>query len=291
MRSRHRPERLAGVIFAIAAGILGLALIVSDRPGRGAPPLRSEAARTQEPRAVDTVTAARVRDSRPVYGYSVIPGGVYDAHELRDAIAGDAALVRHYGSLRLAAVRAERLDTPRRRYVSYRVGDDIYWTKKPVTVAAREVILTDGNREIRARCGNELSAAPRLPVRDVEPSPEALDTETPAAAPTGPLASTPLAMAFPASGDPALGPALPGSDASPSWRVVPTVPGRVAPPPVPQNTDPDAPRTTTPDPSAETPGNESTPTQTIPEPALLVLVGAGGLGWLARARTRRKQSA
>ena len=55
--------------------------------------------------------------------------------------------------------------------MSYRIGDTIYWTKKPLRLRRGEAILTDGVTEIRARCGNCLSLEPLLPTSDEEPEP------------------------------------------------------------------------------------------------------------------------
>ena len=60
-------------------------------------------------------------------------------------------------------------------YVSYRIGDRVFWTRKPVRIPAGETLLTDGETEIRARCGNAVSDLAREPVSDVEPMAAELD--------------------------------------------------------------------------------------------------------------------
>jgi hypothetical protein len=60
-------------------------------------------------------------------------------------------------------------------YVSYRKGDDIYWTARKVMLQAGETLLTDGRNEMRARCANRISDVPRSPVEPHAPSPGALD--------------------------------------------------------------------------------------------------------------------
>jgi len=66
-------------------------------------------------------------------------------------------------------------------FLSYRVGDAVYWTSRPVRLPHGETLLTDGINYARARCGNRISETPRTPVNDTEPAPEALDTPQPPA--------------------------------------------------------------------------------------------------------------
>jgi hypothetical protein len=110
-----------------------------------------------------------------VYRHSVIPGGVHSARELAVALDTDAVARDHYKTVAADRVRVKTLDAPRQAYVSYRVGDQIYWTKEKVSLATGESILTDGNVEIRARCGNAISTQPNTPTSENEPPPPELD--------------------------------------------------------------------------------------------------------------------
>jgi hypothetical protein len=112
---------------------------------------------------------------RKVYRHSVIPGGVYSAGELVFALNTDPVAKGHYKTVALDRVQVKRLDAPRLAYVSYRVGDQLYWTKEKVALAAGESILTDGSVEIRARCGNAISTQPNTPTAQNEPPPPELD--------------------------------------------------------------------------------------------------------------------
>ena len=62
-----------------------------------------------------------------------------------------------------------QLSADRMAYVSYRVGDAIYWTKAKVRLPKGETILSDGVMEIRARCGNCIALAPMQPTAEEEP--------------------------------------------------------------------------------------------------------------------------
>ncbi|MDX2180342.1 MAG: PEP-CTERM sorting domain-containing protein [Bryobacteraceae bacterium] len=106
---------------------------------------------------------------RPVYRNSVLRGGVRSSEELERRLATDAAAAKHYAGVRAAKLRPAVLDKPKSAYVSYRIGDRIYWTAKPVTLAAGETVLTGGEETVRARCGNRLSDEPETPVAEAEP--------------------------------------------------------------------------------------------------------------------------
>jgi hypothetical protein len=129
---------------------------------------------------------------RPVYPYSVIPGGAYSADELEDAVLRDPVVAGAYGDVTPASFRATPVAADRLAYMSYRLNDRIYWTKKAIHLHRGETILTDGDRQIRARCGNGISLDPMLPTSDNEPA--GLDLQPLAAPvePLGPIASRQL---------------------------------------------------------------------------------------------------
>ena len=65
-------------------------------------------------------------------------------------------------------------------YVSYRRGDDVFWTSKKLRLAVGETLITDGQHISRTRCGNQISDEPRLPVSLAgDPEPQALDSPVP----------------------------------------------------------------------------------------------------------------
>jgi hypothetical protein len=114
---------------------------------------------------------------RSVYPYSIIPGGAQSAAELRSAIAQDPVVAAHYAAFDLAKVRVIRVQEARSVYVSYRRGDDVFWTSKRLRLAPGETLITDGEHTSRTRCGNQISDEPRLPVSLAgDPVPQTLDT-------------------------------------------------------------------------------------------------------------------
>ena len=88
------------------------------------------------------------------------------------------AVADHYKAFDLAKLRQVTLSTDLVGYVSYRYGDQIYWTAKQIRLKAGETVFTDGQHIARGRCLNCYSAYPMMPVRNNEPSVEALDTPT-----------------------------------------------------------------------------------------------------------------
>src|SRR5205814_72766 len=111
----------------------------------------------------------------PVYLYSVVPAGVYSVQELKDARTRDRVVADHYSGFDLERARATRLDRPRMAYVSYRLGDEIFWTRKQVHLAKGESVITDGVHRVRARCGNMISDKPYPKKSPLEPEERALD--------------------------------------------------------------------------------------------------------------------
>ena len=115
--------------------------------------------------------------SRPLYPYSVIPGGIESASELRKAVANDPVVAAHYAGFDFAHAHVVRLTEARSAFVSYRKGNAVFWTSKKLRLLAGETLITDGTHTSRTRCGNQVSDAPRSPVAPSgEPTPDTLAT-------------------------------------------------------------------------------------------------------------------
>ena len=176
LRPRARRHRLlAGA--AVTILLLGGTVYRSSRASHiathtGPPrPITSLALDTEPVRLPDA--SARGLES-PVYPYSIIPGGARSKEALQRSIESDPIVRAHYANFDLAATRIVRLTQPRLAYVSYRMGNEIYWTRRPLVLKAGETVLTDGRNYARTRCGNQLAAAPPV-VSDKEPSPALLN--------------------------------------------------------------------------------------------------------------------
>jgi hypothetical protein len=115
-------------------------------------------------------TLADTSSVRPIYPYSVIPRGVISSHELQAAIKNDSVVSSHYSDFNVHSAHIIRLAKERQAFVSYRLGDRIFWTKKKVTMRAGETLLTDGMHLARTRCGNRISDVPVAPTSPTEPT-------------------------------------------------------------------------------------------------------------------------
>ncbi|HVB87795.1 MAG TPA: hypothetical protein VNK23_14140 [Candidatus Dormibacteraeota bacterium] len=112
---------------------------------------------------------------RRLYPYSVIPGGVRSAQELRNAIANDPLVAALYANFDLSRAHIVRVAHDREVYVSYRLNGHIYWTKKRLLLRAGETLISDGKHEARTRCGNRISETPVQPVSPAEPTSAAMN--------------------------------------------------------------------------------------------------------------------
>jgi len=152
--------------------------------------------------------------SRPAYNYSVVPGGVRDAAELRDAVLRDPAVAEHYAGFHFERARVSQLEKPTLVYLSYRKSGHIFWTRKKHPLKAGEKVITDGNITGRTRCANRISVRKQLAVSP-EPDPSMVELDQ-----VEPPASVPPAfVTFPAQyqtallaspGNPGGAPAGPG---------------------------------------------------------------------------------
>jgi len=174
----------------------------------------------QEPLYVDDVNSLSMHHliekqkdgefRRQVYPYSVVDGGVHNVEDLRSAIWRDPVVAKHYLNFKLDRARVIEAEADRTFHVSYRIGGEIFWTRKRLKVAKGERLITDGTNFTRTRCANVLSDVPQGNTSPDEPAPEVLDTPT--LSPSDPLPSTPPVVTpgrIPGSGP------LPGPDPDP----------------------------------------------------------------------------
>lgn len=170
----------AGLLSVAACAVLyGLAVrepaapVVAERtPAADASALAPTVLRT----AAQVEAQEKIRRTRRVYPYSIVPGGLADRRELTRAVVMDKVVAKHYAAFDASKATVETVGKPRAVYVSYRKGDQVYWTARKLQLAAGETVLTDGRSEIRTRCGNRISDVPQLPVEAKGPSEEELDS-------------------------------------------------------------------------------------------------------------------
>jgi len=109
------------------------------------------------------------KETRPVYPYSVVSGGVRDVRELRSAVEHDRVVAAHYAGFNYARARLIQLMVARSAFVSYRVGNKVYWTRRRVKLKKGEYLLTDGKMTARTRCANRVEEAPQQAAAKNEP--------------------------------------------------------------------------------------------------------------------------
>jgi len=111
----------------------------------------------------------------PVYPYSVIPGGIRDSIDLERAAHHDRVVWLHYALFQYRHARLVRATEAREVYLSYRLHNRIFWTRKRHRLQVGELLLTDGQITARTRCGNQISDQPKPEVSEEEPSEDVLD--------------------------------------------------------------------------------------------------------------------
>jgi hypothetical protein len=134
---------------------------------------------------LNQILAAAPDPARPVYQYSLVPGGVQDVKELKWVAEHDPVVGAHYAGFDYDHARVVRLTLARTAYVSYRIGNHVYWTRHRLTLHKGEKVITDGKMTARARCANRVEELPRQAAAPLEPPAVAFDQPIPMPAGTG----------------------------------------------------------------------------------------------------------
>lgn len=153
-------QRIIGIVFAAMATALILLIPMERRSGL----------KNWQMASKPSPISAVVRSLRPVYPYSVIPGGVYSPQELERDLSKDRLLREHYADFNFATARVVTTAEARYAYVSYRLGGRLLWTTRKLRIPKGETLLTDGLNYCRTRCGNRLSDVPHRETSAMEPA-------------------------------------------------------------------------------------------------------------------------
>lgn len=179
LRAASRLKKRLAVAALLGVGVCAAAFLLQSEPVSERSDQVAETWPAQpaiQPAAATVSLPAAHAGARRIYPYSVVPGGVSGRAELVHVLQTDQVVAQHYAGLQVASTRVLTVSKPRAVYVSYRKGDQVYWTSKRVMLAQGETLLSDGSSEIRTRCGNRISEVPRLPVEAAGPSAQVLDT-------------------------------------------------------------------------------------------------------------------
>ena len=128
-----------------------------------------EASRTRVLLAEEALEHQSRAKGRPVYPYSIVAGGVEDARELKWVAEHDPIVAAHYAGFDYARARVVRLELAKTVYLSYRIGNHVYWTRRRVTLRKGEKLITDGKMTGRTRCANRVEEAPQQAPSAAEP--------------------------------------------------------------------------------------------------------------------------
>ena len=184
VRHRHRHRRhsrknsrtmfLVALLFAATAAVtwqfarqqpVSTLSYASSEPDQ----LGLNAADPSVPPSGSNAAFVETRPGRPVYLYSVIPGGVASAEELRQAMERDPVVAREFEGFDFQRAHLVEVSGKQSMHLAYRVGDKVYWTRKKVTLHPGETLISDGKIVARTRCGNRIAMAPLGPPAFTEP--------------------------------------------------------------------------------------------------------------------------
>jgi hypothetical protein len=104
-----------------------------------------------------------------VYPYSVIPGGVRTPQDLHEMSQHDRVVARHFAGFDFQRAKVVELDQAKLVYLSYRIHDQVFWTRKQIRLRKGEKLITDGKITARTRCANRVSVLPQRAVSPEEP--------------------------------------------------------------------------------------------------------------------------
>jgi hypothetical protein len=231
---------------------------------------------------------------RTVYPYSIVPGGVRSANELREAAAHDPVVAQHYSGFDYRRATVVELKEAKLVYLSYRLRNKVYWTKKKIALHKGEKLITDGKVTARSRCANQVSESAQKSVSAEEPLASKFDEPI---ADGGPSTQIPYPGEFESSlfgqGPAGEGVADPPETTSmlsgPSFGggypgfSPPAVPTTSCAPDTKHHDDEFSAHTT----KKKDPCGSNPPPATVPEPGTILLVSSGVAGIYARYRSKR----
>ncbi len=176
---RHRRNRRiqrALLIFACAVLTFVLSSVALQflspslfHAARNAEPDRRTAEASRNLLLTSQQEVLRQMEGRTVYRYSVVPGGVQDVRELKWAAEHDPVVAAHYAGFDYDHARVVKLVLARTAYISYRIGNKVYWTRHRVSLKKGETVITDGKMTARSRCANRVEEVPQQATSESEP--------------------------------------------------------------------------------------------------------------------------
>jgi hypothetical protein len=182
-RKKNIPTRRFALLILLATAIVLASVATSHRHSGPIAAHRGDAASSSTVSGSNSLAIAApdsLPDARPLYPYSVIAGGVRSAGELGSAVRNDAVVARHYADFDVAKAHVISLDRDRLAYVSYRMGEQVFWTGHALLLHKGETLITDGTHEARTRCGNRIADTVQAPSSPQQPALDAFEEFAPA---------------------------------------------------------------------------------------------------------------
>lgn len=139
------------------------------RASRSVEPQRESAEASRAALVATQQEVLRQIQDRPVYPYSIVAGGVRNVRELKWAAEHDPVVASQYAGFDYDHARVVRLTLARTVFMSYRIGNKVYWTRHRVTLKKGEEVITDGNKTARTRCANRVEEVPQQATSEAEP--------------------------------------------------------------------------------------------------------------------------
>jgi hypothetical protein len=173
----------------------------------------------------------------------------------------DPVVSRHFQGFDYPRAHLVKLSAEQAMYVSYRIGDRVYWTRRKISLHTGETLITDGTIVARTRCGNRVAAVPLDKGSPLEPSPEDLEGAIPLRDPVPTFPALVTLNSPPAK----LPPAVPSAAKHGGWWFIP--------PPIYVPS-----------------GSSGGPLAVTPEPGSILLISSGlaAVYWRSRKARRKK---
>jgi hypothetical protein len=106
---------------------------------------------------------------RPL-NFALLRGGFSSVDEFFERVHDDPVLHSFYGECADRSASMHALPEDITAFSTFRKGDKIKWSQKPLLIKKGEYVLTFCGKTVLARCGNLISFAPMQPSEDVPPA-------------------------------------------------------------------------------------------------------------------------
>ena len=182
-RKKSTPTRRSALLLLLATAIVVASVATSHRHSGPLAARKGDAVSSSAgygSHSLAIIVPDSLPDARPLYPYSVIAGGVRSAGELGSAVRNDAVVARHYADFDIAKAHVISLNRDRLAYVSYRMGEQVFWTSHALLLHKGETLITDGTHEARTRCGNRIADTAQAPLSAQQPAVDAFEEFAPA---------------------------------------------------------------------------------------------------------------